>query len=109
MSLRADDVARLVESFVAAAGKGAADLIRAEEERWARGADIILTETVEPADCCDENRSTGLVVRAEDRRLHRTPTETIRRIRLDRSVAVLPVKHCPFCGTRYHPDEESAK
>lgn len=107
MSLRADDVAQLVEALVTAAGKGAAELVRVEEERWAQGADIMLTEAVEPADCCDENRVTGLVVRAEDRRLHRTPTETIRRIRIDRSVAVLPVTHCPFCGVRYHPVTDS--
>lgn len=104
MSLRAEDVARLVESLITAAAKGAADLVRIEEDRWAKGAEVVLSEAVEPVDCCDTNRMTGLVVRAEDRRLHRTPTETIRRIRSDRSCSVVPVEYCPFCGVRYHPE-----
>ena len=98
----AEELARAVEAIVLEAARKAADEVRIEDGRWQRGAEIVLSENVEPADCCPNNLATGMVVRAVDRSLVRS--ETIRRIRPDRSVRIVPVEHCPFCGVRYHPE-----
>lgn len=96
-----EDIAQEVARLVAFAGKAAADLVRVEEDRLIRGGEALLTEAVEPADCCPTNLATSMVLRATDRSLRRS--ETIRRFMPDRSLRVVLVEYCPFCGVRYHP------
>lgn len=96
-----EDIAQEVARLVAFAGNAAADLIRTEDERWQRGAEMVLTTGVEPVDCCPNNVAAGLVVQPSGRN---SRTREIRRLQVDRSVVWLPVAHCPFCGVRYEKE-----
>lgn len=97
-----EEIAREIARLVAFAGQAAADLVRIEEDRLIRGGEVLLSEAVEPADCCATNLATAMVLRATDRRLRRS--ETIRRFMPDRSLRVVPVEFCPFCGRNFHTE-----
>ena len=101
--MRPEDIAQEIARLVAFAGNAAADLVRTEDERWQRGAEMVLTEGVEPVDCCPNNMAAQLVVQPTNRSLR---SREIRRLQVDRSVVWLPVSHCPFCGVRYHSEAQ---
>lgn len=102
-----EEIAREIARLVALAGQGAADLVRSEDERWKRGAEMVLTEGVEAVDCCPKNMAAGLVVQPVNRSLR---SREVRRLRFDHSVEWLPVDYCPFCGVYLEPppDEPAA-
>jgi hypothetical protein len=75
---------------------------KAENERQAAARDRLTDDETERADCCEEMALSGLALRGKRPELRWC--HQIRRLLPTGKVTVSPIRFCPFCGVRYHPE-----
>ena len=99
-----DELKDEIGQYLACAGRHVTHVVGLELRAREEAALDSLHAGYEPVVCCESQEWTELVVRhVEDGR------EQVRRLQPDGSVVSTTVECCPFCGTRYHPDDEAAK
>ena len=75
---------------------------RAENARQADAKDRLIDDETEPAECCEDQALTGLMLRGKSPELK--SWYQIRRLHPNGRVTVCTVRFCPFCGRRFRPE-----